>query len=589
MKKINLVLGFLLLFTFGCQRATQDSSSVRISFPSGNIGALSCTQCLKLFVLNIEGAGFEKIVKTVQHDNMSEPGTELSGTFELVLPSGKDRKFQVIAIYLDANKVQTVHYASLVKDLNGTDTDIPLNLTSLGVFKDGKIVGRYLTQPEDGPTGNVNVFFSTASNPNIKVQIKTEQMINGWMNLFASENFPITYKMDDGTVLFQDVTMNSLVPLTGGTYSKYVARIHYPATFYRSNGPGGSWEAVTESQDTIYGFFGSATYTAGNYVCLEHNASSPSFFVNLSSSSTGSPNLTYHQNYTMAPDVYGVGGTNGGSGADPANCSTISTANRIESHRINVNKAQLDGQGNDTASGMMGAFSFVYASSYYQKYSVNVSGDITLAGLPGLLGSAASGTPYDGIKLFSKLSATTNSNDRGYDEITCSDTWLTANGFTLVTNFTLTPSISSDQVTFKLPPSVFTVNDKFLVCPTKSNELKKLGGMYLGTLVNAQVMSSPSSLSFSGAQTLSVTLYNTGQADATLSNPTITSTGNEMTYTGGSYPGTGGTCGTTVPANNSCTVSITYAGGSGSNGSFGIEYLSTNGTTPLTVNLNGTP
>jgi hypothetical protein len=58
---------------------------------------------------------------------------------------------------------------------------------------------------------------------------------------------------------------------------------------------------------------------------------------------------------------------------------------------------------------------------------------------------------------------------------------------------------------------------------------------------------------------VSITLTNQGQTDATQLED-LTTTSESLTYVGGAWPGTGGTCGTTLAAGASCTLSLVAHG-----------------------------
>ena len=149
----------LILSSVACQRAAEEKSTLIISLPpSEKVGSLSCSTCLKFMAVNISGEGISStIYAKKEHGDFSELGTEISPEIEIEVPVGKQRLFQVVAAYSDADDKIEVKYGTATADLSGSTNQVALTLSSLGNFEGGHIAGRYLTGSNIGPTGVVNI------------------------------------------------------------------------------------------------------------------------------------------------------------------------------------------------------------------------------------------------------------------------------------------------------------------------------------------------------------------------------------------------------------------------------------------------
>ena len=91
-------------------------------------------------------------------------------------------------------------------------------------------------------------------------------------------------------------------------------------------------------------------------------------------------------------------------------------------------------------------------------------------------------------------------------------------------------------------------------------------------------------LTFADVRSVMLTVENTGQLDATVSSLEVKdSSGGAITaynYTGGTFPGTGGTCKSTIPGNTDCSISVSYTAPAGS----AYSSATHSGTATLTYN-----
>lgn len=469
-----LVICILGIATVNCQRAKDEgSSNVSLQLPVySNLSSFSCTKCLKAIMVNVDGENLKPVRYFDKLERLSEAAAELNSEVNLEVPSGSKRKIQVLAIYRLSTGALEAQYGSVVTDLVGEmPPPIVLSLQNLGPFKGGSLMGRYLTGVNSGPTGRVIVSMTHAAS-GLNMDLFTGEILDGWFNFFASENFLLSYRLANGIPLppFQNVSLDSLTP---SSVVDHISRIYRPDNYFTTQDGWSTFTEVNETHDIIYGYFGLAALTAAKSVCLDYNPSVPagSTFTNLSFSNTGTPQMNYHHSDNTA-DLYGFSGKNTNDGV----CSGSLTANRYNDNLIFVGKNQLNGNGNDTAKAMAGAFTYVSQSGVTQKYLVTVSGSLnfTFKGLPGLF--AASGAMFDGVQLYVKPSAASG----GYDEVRCDSAWLAAKGFTQFTSFTTAPAVTSNIVTFSM--NAPSVTDGFILCPTTGGVMSGLGGFYVGSL-----------------------------------------------------------------------------------------------------------
>lgn len=588
------ILGFLVLALglANCTRSNPDSTSVALQLPTySKVNSLTCTMCLKRIIVNVDAADLSKIVYKQVHPNFQDSTSELSSEVIIDVPAGLARKFQIIAVYRDTAGLIDIQYGTLTLDLLSVDPPpVNLVLTNLGQLKGASIVGRYLTAADAGPTGLVSVsLYHEASG--MEVEFDKADMINGWFDFFASENFLMKYTMADGTLLFGNpVNLNSF------TASNNVARLHMPNNYFRTND--GSWNAgsiehVTEYHDVLYGFFGASALVNSKKICFE-GTSTPQNMSKMASTDVAPASnlLTYYQSNTPAASIYASGGLNSWSNAVDCSSTDVTSADRHTANAIFVSKKQLDGNGNDNAKGLGGAFTFIStnASGDISRAAVNASGDISLKALPSVFGvvagvNTAAATGFDGIRVFKNSVTPVNG---GYDGFKCNLVSLALMGFSEIPATLLNISIAGNIVKFNTGAQAL-VSDGLIVCPTQYGLLREIGGIYLRNMTNAFVTGTAPATFNTGTLLQSVTFTNSGNG-ATKITPAITAgTNNQFNYVGGTYPGLGGTCGTVMEAKSSCVVKIAYVPVAGTSSSllnlnYNNGYMSSNASVALTGN-----
>ena len=548
-----IVLTFSVFFT-SCERKFEGQSSVSFQFPEfPKLNSMTCTTCLKGLIIKIEGDDFKKIVFKKISDDLKSAGTEITGDFSFDVPTGVQRKFKVLGIYI-LNEQHVLAYAEKTIDIPDTKpVTVQLDMLNQGVLHEGSIVGRYITANsgglDSGPTGLVDITLHYNNDPDFDVPILQSQIINGWFDFFASNTFPVTYTVHDQNItIFSRKTLNDLTPAAADLNR---ARFYRPDQFYRSTDGGTTWNLEKEKHDIIYGFFSpDSTLLTNKSVCIEY-VSTPTAFSKMASDSSGTTYLTYSHNNTSA-SIHGIGGKNTTNhNADCPSTATM-TGDRYTANTININRLQFDGNGNDTAKGFTSLFTYKYQTDY--KKVTFSSGIYSLNLLPGVYTTSADTAMsfFDDLKVYKKSGATNG----GIDDIKCTDQWLTAQGFSAVST---TNTLTSSNFSFSLNggSSIFST-DGVVICPSKDGLLKEYGGVYLGALGYPNMSVSPTTLTLNTTTTSGyVTLYNTGSVTVTLS-ATITSGGGNINFLNGSYPGTSGTCGANLGPSSSCTLKIAY-------------------------------
>lgn len=576
MFKTIRVLFFIVVSTvfLNCTRNVETNSNVSLSFPNLNqVGSMSCTTCLKYIIVKVEGDGFDKILTKVSAENIHDT-SEVSGEFTYNIPPGLNRKFKAMAIYV-LNGTHILASGETSVDLPDTAfKEVSITMISQGEVHGGSLVGRYITGlsngNEVGPTGTVDVILNASTDPDFDMKIHQVPILNGWFDFMASENLKMTYKIaDQNLVLFENTSLNTLLPITGAVLVNHVARIIRPREYYRNNGSG-TWEYNNEKHDIVYGFFGSAAFLTNKYVCFEY-VSGITNLTNVSSISSGATPMTYSHSNASA-NFYGIGGVD----SNQSPCLSSTSFDRFKSTHISINKSQLDGKGNDTAKAFGNAFTYTVSSGDVTK-AIYSGGTFSLKTLPGLFSPIVGDDKFQNILLFSKP----NAAHGGLDDIKCNADWLTSNGFTSLSATTSLES-SGDYTTFSITGSISS-SDGTVACPTKNDQLADTGGFYLGGLYFSRLTGPTTGLVTISSGPLTLNITNSGTQNTTIT-PTLTVVP-EINYVGSSYPGTGGTCSSTLAAGASCVIKVYYSGSVSADATLSLSY---NGGVH-TIQIHGEP
>lgn len=571
------VASISLLFS-ACDRAPSDVSRVSLQLPmyssSGassktGVDALACNPCLKSIIVNVNGGDFKTITYNQQHADLEEDGTQLSGEVVLEVPAGPGREIQILALYKNnsAGDDVTMQYGSTVVDLLSAEPPpVVMKLTNLGAFRGGSIQGRFLTGTDSGPTGRVKMELDYKG---IHMEMFTGDILNGWFSFFAAhDRFPLTYRLaETGEVLFSNLTTESFKASGTGQQALHFTR---SGPYWEQRGGDNTREQVTETHDLIYGFFSrDPALISSKAVCIQVASGDESLSRVFSGPSSGDQSLTY-SNSSPSAKFFGTGGRASNDGWCSGGTTNMKS---FELNQITLRKDQFNGQGNDTARAIAGAFSyFVNASGDVTKYETGSTPlEFKLKTLPGLF--SGNKPLFDNIKLFKKP----NGAGGGYDNVRCDEKWLDSKGFREVGDFANVPTFmtftpASDEVTFTLS-ELQNGTDGYIVCPTEAGGMRGLGGMYLGSLgptpaAKLVFTSSPStdptlsSYQFSNTSTASSnyqTFYIHNQGNAMATALTGLASSLNLKFKGGSFPGVSGDCTSSLAAGASCAVSVEFA------------------------------
>lgn len=580
----KIVLLFLVCSTLACQRKQGEQASVTIALPNVQKASTlsSCTVCLKFIAVNVSGDGIApKIYAKREHSNFSETGTEITGEFELVVPTGPQRQFQIVAAYVDyssGTEEIKIHYGSSIADLVNSSHTVEVSLEVLDTFKGGHIAGRYLNRLSGGPTGIVNINLIPKAGLGSFTLFKTS-MVNGWFEFFASQNFEMSYEFADGTPIFSNIRLDrdySAQSLAGNTQ---IVRVSRPSQYYRMESS--SWVLQDDNEtDFVAGFFfAPGVSNPLKKICKYDNTYSLN---RMSQDNAGTNLISYSPTYTAAnlsTHIQVAGGD--------TTCSFSSTSAQYTENRIWIHPEQFNGMGNDTAKSQQGAFTFYRDGTNIKKflYAETATHDYTFYFLPDLLGASLTSI-FDGIKIY-----TTATEPDHKDDISCNAEALSQLGYQPVPIQSAT--ISGNAITVNL---VNQLQNHVIVCPSRSGISPNYGGMYLGN-VSSIGPAGPANLTLSDGPTYNfgqITIGSTppqhtfvltntssvGSADATVI--TITSPASPYTYTSD--------CGSTLSPLQTCNIEVQFnpTGSTPSNDTLTINYNDGTTSQNVSINLTGT-
>lgn len=538
------VLFLFIIGSVACQRAAENKTSLVISLPpSEKLNALSCSTCLKFLAVNISGDGISStIYAKKEHGDFGELGTEISPEIELEVPVGKQRFFQLIAAYSNASDQIEIKYGTATADLAGSTNQVSMTLSSLGNFEGGHIAGRFLSGPDVGPTGIVNINIVPEAGRRSFTLFKTN-IVNGWFDFFASKNFDVSYELEGGMPILSNIKLNEdFLPATLGGNSQ-IARIVRPASYDQYNGA--TWEPEDEDDtDLVIGYFFAPGYSDANKKICKQNTT---FDLTRLSSDGGTTYLMYDP-LGASGDVRVYGGL---TTIQHADCGTAFNQ-QYNTNVIRLDAEQFNGMGNDTAKSLEGSFSYFLDNGQFKKYA-RVANTFTVHFLPNTLNNI-----YDGVKLFR---ATNEPSDR--DNVACNPNFLSSNGFSEVP----VASSTSAGTVLSITTTAAVSSGFGIICPTKSGELRGHGGMYLGLMTTPgspailAISDGPNynygTLAIGASVTHQFAISNIGGSNATGLGGTGLSA--PFGFSGGAFPGTGGNCGTVLVPGGSCTVVVAFA------------------------------
>lgn len=229
-------------------------------------------------MINISGPGIEKPLVTIWQ---SDYGMQPPSSFELIVPRGSSRLFQVLAItrdlYFDAdNRVvadgaESFFYGDVTKELANQieNVEIALQEISLGEqgLGEGVITGRYLDQDGTGPTGKVNIYFQPPNAP--PMIVAQSELHGGWFQFFRIDGVNFFYELEDGRRLFERFSLD----YPGFEWGPARALFRYPKAWRNIGGNPENGRKPVPQKHLVTGYFGPG---AGNRkVCLSEGMEKP--------------------------------------------------------------------------------------------------------------------------------------------------------------------------------------------------------------------------------------------------------------------------------------------------------------------------
>lgn len=495
------------IYLAACDRAASNSSTVSLQLPQynqssnsaansssfkSNAIAVLCNPCLKSVAISIEGSDFTTLTHQAHHSIFEQNYSSIDSTVSFEVPGGNGRVIKVLALYRynsdDDNEAEYfVHYGIVKVDLLSAEPPpIVLKLTNIGVFRQGSIQGRYLTQTDSGPTGIVTAEMYHAESDLTLYLGTAGEMVNGWFSVNASQNFPLTYRLPQSRgTLFRNVTtesfkaeIESVINTTGATGSPQLAHVSRPANHYRKVYISADATTVTklvkESRNLVFGYFGPAAANSGGIICKQKVAGSISLDGLLTQPSMLSTNIVYSDT-ANSQAIYVTGGMTQNSGC------YFSTAQKLMNpNQINITVDQFNAYGEEVARGLGGPFSMLFDNAVVYKYKRSVN-EVSLQTVTGLFGFDTAAA-YDSIRVYIKEDDDSYQNVKA--PVNCNEKLLDRDGYTeliLQDNPQLFATIENN-VKFTVPTGYASSQFAFAVCPTKSGNLTGIGGLYLGKI-----------------------------------------------------------------------------------------------------------
>jgi hypothetical protein len=389
MKKC-LLSALTLLTVVGCTRGKGDHSTVTFSIPGHTAStskahskadnvAYSVTDSLTLshVVINATGSGFPPVVRSWDaHDNT------MPTSFDISVPRGDNRLLQVLAVYKSsANSAMVFYYGDITKSLSADKETAEIPVYSMGGAQQtisGRISGRYFNSPTGGPTADLAMKFNPGNNKP-KMLIERTTMFNGWFSVFALSNVPLEYELQPGPLqtaselLFGGpvhLGMPAFDPAEtiGGTSAADADRRVRAAVPYHLRGETSSGGTLSfsgeEAEYYVWGFWGNAAARADSswstrVVCREDLTGTLSRVKKYSPDSStwnSQPGLTLQSlgiGSTLPTEPVLLDQTTNAYGYLPilGGVATCPDSSTLYTDWLRINKAMLDGNGNDNAAG----------------------------------------------------------------------------------------------------------------------------------------------------------------------------------------------------------------------------------------------
>lgn len=414
------ILGFAVFLHSGCTREMTGDSSVVLSIPKavqGKIGAQATSGELSHIVVNIKGPGMSPLIWHWDSEDSSGVASSPPASIELAVPSGDSRVIQYLGVYETSSGAMQFTYGDVMQRLSAGGNHVKITAYAFGSStNEGQLVGRYLTGVETGPTGHVigsiqppATASSLPSPP--PMEIFEQAIYSGWFKFMVFDgDARFTYKMTDGTVLFNNVSLSdsALTPSVGA--NSKLMRVNVPMVYRSHDGTVSNMEKQPET-DIVYGFFGPGS-TAMN-ICHENSGDVIEAFYSAPTDVEGDDIIDGNPDVSWAGTTTCTAGAICVTGGGDTSCGSTLWADYIK-----FDPMSLD-QGSDGRLMISGAFQGTIVNGGLEYVSVTTEATSITASwnlLPGILEDANS---INGISVFLSYESTNDDLYKDGDDLPC--------------------------------------------------------------------------------------------------------------------------------------------------------------------------
>lgn len=317
------LLGVILLLVFvflnSCTRAANDTSQVKLVFPTSQNQSSQASSTVEIPVhisVNISAPDMTTVFWAWDSHGNNATSSAPPGV-SITVNQGLARLIQVLYVTQDASQNLYFYYNDVTQDLAAASVPVAIDVNAIGTANSqGRIVGRYLNAAGSGPTGILSTYF-TPGTGKPQMILDQNEIFGGWFSAFSLPGQSFTYKADDGTVI-----LSNYQPASSFTSGMASALVSVPAG-YRINSGGGN-SNYNSAEYILAGFFGPGS--SSKKVCFNPAASLviPHLFLDAAGSSpinwNGSLSACAANQACLV-----AGGTNSDS-----SCSTIDNVSNLK-------------------------------------------------------------------------------------------------------------------------------------------------------------------------------------------------------------------------------------------------------------------
>jgi hypothetical protein len=387
MTYIQVVVLVLVIVSSACTRKDQDGgqkSAVQFAFPhsispmSNKISAMSASELVHVSI-SVTGPGMPGPIlyewDSCDHCISAPPPPT---TFEMFVPSGEARFFQVMTVY-DGDAGLIFRYGDTKKTLATAQETVGITMDDLntGEVGTGRVSGRYLTAPDAGPTDRVEVRYRPPGKP--PMVLFEEEIVNGWFSFFMLSgglNFEYYVKSTGQTLWGGPVNLDS--PLVSPTSDTNLNRMkmYMPIHKRKITAAPPTFEDE-ESKQLIWGYYADPlapaevlTTVLNKRVCLQNEPVSRIYKYSSTPSYPLTPNLRHSpvsSDFQAQPNFetlnsqdnpYGSYFVLGGMPYEAGithSCGNFPDSDVFKAF-LEVKAQNFDGNGNDAVAGFKGVF-----------------------------------------------------------------------------------------------------------------------------------------------------------------------------------------------------------------------------------------